>query len=374
MQNLLKRISQFAITALLLAQALPVLAVTYTSTNFQVVDPEIQTGGVGTSSSTNFSVIGTLGETAIGRATSASFTSTAGSLGYPRCTTPTLTATAAGAGTIALSWTAATCTGGWTLASYQYCEGTAADTYASCTGNSTNLTVNDTATPGVLTFYRVRVIATGAGSSGTPAGNVGSRSNEVSITPTGSGGAGGGGGGGGGGGAATTTLSLTIPNGGETLEAGTTQNITWQSTGTINTVALFLSSDGGLSFPTIIATNESNDGTYAWAVPNLTGAQFRVRIEGRTSTGVVLISDISNGNFSIGPRGAIPEPAPTPAAAPSGPPRTSDLNADSRVNLTDFSLLLAWYRKPNAPEQFDLNRDGVVNLRDVSVMIFNWRV
>lgn len=373
MQNILKRITQITITALVALQALPALAVTYTSTSYQVVDPELQAGGVGTSTSTTYSLIGTLGEVAVGRATSASFTSTAGSLGYPRCTTPTLTATAAGAGSIALSWTAATCTGGWTLSSYQYCEGTAADTYSSCTDNSTNLTVTDTATSGVLTFYRVRVIATGAGSSGSPAGNVGSRSNEFNITPTGSGGTGGGGGGGGGG-ATTTTLSLTAPNGGEMYAASGVQNITWQSTGTISNTALFLSSDGGLSFPTTIATGESNDGTYAWTVPNLTGAQYRVRIEGRTATGVVLISDISNSNFSIGPAGAIPEPEPTPGTTTSsGPPRSADVNSDGKVNLLDFSALLAWYRKPNPPEIYDLNRDGVVNLRDVSIMIFNWR-
>lgn len=372
MQHLLKRIYKIAVVALIGLQALPALAVTYTSSSYQVVDPELQSGGVGTSTSTTYSLIGTLGERAIGRSTSTSFTSTAGSLGYPRCTTPVLTATAAGSATINLSWTAATCTGGWTLASYQYCEGTATDTYSSCTGNSTNLTVTDTATAGVLTFYRVRVIATGAASSGSPAGNVGSRSGEVSITPAGGGGTGGGGGGGGGG-VTTTTMSLTAPNGGETYEAGTVQNITWTSTGSISTVALFLSSDGGLSFPTTVATNEGNDGTLAWTAPNVTGAQYRVRIEGRTSTGMVLISDISNGNFSIGPRGAIPEPEPTPSTTPSGPPRSSDVNGDAKVNLTDFSLLLSWYRKSGPPEIYDLNRDGVVNLRDVSILIFNWR-
>lgn len=55
-------------------------------------------------------------------------------------------------------------------------------------------------------------------------------------------------------------------------------------------------------------------------------------------------------------------------------PRSSDLNRDKKVNLTDFSILLFWWNSnggaSNPPA--DINGDGKVSLTDFSIMIFNW--
>lgn len=55
-------------------------------------------------------------------------------------------------------------------------------------------------------------------------------------------------------------------------------------------------------------------------------------------------------------------------------PRSSDLNRDGKVNLTDFSILLYWWNtdggKSDPPA--DINNDGKVSLTDFSIMIFNW--
>lgn len=55
-------------------------------------------------------------------------------------------------------------------------------------------------------------------------------------------------------------------------------------------------------------------------------------------------------------------------------PRSSDLNRDGKVNLTDFSILLFWWGSnggaSNPPA--DINQDGKVSLTDFSIMIFNW--
>lgn len=55
-------------------------------------------------------------------------------------------------------------------------------------------------------------------------------------------------------------------------------------------------------------------------------------------------------------------------------PTSSDLNRDSKVNLTDFSILLFWWGTAggNSNPPADINQDGKVSLTDFSIMIFNW--
>ena len=49
-----------------------------------------------------------------------------------------------------------------------------------------------------------------------------------------------------------------------------------------------------------------------------------------------------------------------------------DLNGDCRVNLTDFSIMAYWYKRPSPPLSVDANGDGKVNLIDFSILAFNW--
>ncbi len=55
-------------------------------------------------------------------------------------------------------------------------------------------------------------------------------------------------------------------------------------------------------------------------------------------------------------------------------PRSSDLNRDGKVNLTDFSILLFWWNSDGGTSNppADINGDGKVSLTDFSIMIFNW--
>ncbi len=55
----------------------------------------------------------------------------------------------------------------------------------------------------------------------------------------------------------------------------------------------------------------------------------------------------------------------------------SDLNADSRVNLVDFSIAAFWYKRPLSEtfklvEKEKLNGDGKVDLVDLSILAFYW--
>lgn len=338
MQKFFKLISIVSASLFILGQGLPVAALDSSSTSFQIIGGEIDQGGA-RGTSTSWSLIGTMGQQATGRMSDGApvvFTVDGGASSYPRCTSPTLTGIP-GAGQAILTWTASTCQGGWTLTGYEVCSGASSNTYSACANVGNVLTSTRTATASAATFYRIRAIATGAASTGTPAGNVGSRSDELQVT---AGGAGGGGGGGGGGGApvAVASVTVTAPNGGERLTSGQSTTITWSSSGVgISTIRLKLSGDGGLVFSTTIKTNESNDGTYAWTIPELTGSQFRVMVEGLNSAGAVVISDMSNDNFSIGPSGAVPAPISSPIqqVTPPPPPRIS---APSVVNTVTVTL------------------------------------
>ncbi len=88
------------------------------------------------------------------------------------------------------------------------------------------------------------------------------------------------------------SVTVTYPNGGETLTAATSVNITWTSTGSISTVDIDYSTNGGSTWTSIV-TGTANDGSHAWTVPSTATTQGRVRVTGGTAT------DMSNANFTI---------------------------------------------------------------------------
>ncbi len=98
---------------------------------------------------------------------------------------------------------------------------------------------------------------------------------------------------------APTQVTLTSPNGGETVCPGSTFNIRWTSSNVTN-VKILLSSDGGNNFTTtLVASTPASTGSWTWNVPsNLTaGNTYRVRIEDASNSSV---KDESDANFTIG--------------------------------------------------------------------------
>ena len=93
----------------------------------------------------------------------------------------------------------------------------------------------------------------------------------------------------------TNTVTVTAPNGGESLAAGSSTNITWTSTGTIANVKIEYSTNGGSTY-TVITSSTTNDGSHAWTVPSTATTQGRVRV---TDAADAAVSDISNANFTI---------------------------------------------------------------------------
>jgi hypothetical protein len=100
---------------------------------------------------------------------------------------------------------------------------------------------------------------------------------------------------------------LLSPNGGESLNAGNTEEITWSTggTGTLNNVDLLLSLDGGLTYSEI-ATAEVNDGSYFWTVPIAVTSSALIKVEAHNNL-AALATDTSDTNFTILTPGIEPE-------------------------------------------------------------------
>ncbi|MDZ7332075.1 MAG: FG-GAP-like repeat-containing protein [candidate division KSB1 bacterium] len=73
------------------------------------------------------------------------------------------------------------------------------------------------------------------------------------------------------------SIRVTSPNGGETWQVGNVYSITWTSSNTSGEVDIELSTNGGGSWSTI-ATNEPDDGSYSWTVPNQPSTNCLIRI------------------------------------------------------------------------------------------------
>ncbi|MBU1100996.1 MAG: T9SS type A sorting domain-containing protein [Bacteroidetes bacterium] len=90
------------------------------------------------------------------------------------------------------------------------------------------------------------------------------------------------------------SITLNSPNGGETLEAGSTYDITWDSQN-VETVALVYSSDNAVTW-SVITTEDANIGTYTWTVPNTPSSECFVGI---TYVNDINVNDVSDSPFVI---------------------------------------------------------------------------
>lgn len=97
-------------------------------------------------------------------------------------------------------------------------------------------------------------------------------------------------------------FSVTAPNTAVNWAGGSTQTITWNVANTTLTpvscanVKISLSTDGGNTFPTILASSTPNDGTESVQIPATPSSTARIKIE---AVGNIFF-DISNTNFTIG--------------------------------------------------------------------------
>ena len=132
--------------------------------------------------------------------------------------------------------------------------------------------------------------------------------------------------------AAAGPFVLTAPNTAVTWAAGSAQAVTWNVANTTAapvsaaSVNIRLSTDGGLTYPTVLVANTPNDGSETVTVPSLATAQARLLVEAADN----YFFDISNVSFTIS--GAVAGPALSSLSPASGPAGTSVVIAGT--NLT----------------------------------------
>ncbi len=145
---------------------------------------------------------------------------------------------------------------------------------------------------------------------------------------------------------------VNFPNTNVSWEAGSSQTITWNVAGTtgngINAanVDILLSTDGGDTYTTTLASAVTNDGSHTIIVPNLQGNQNRIMVRGSGN----IFFDISNTNFEI--NGEV-----TPdTEAPSNP---TNLIAS---NETESSIDLSWDASTDnvGVTGYDVYQDGAL--------------
>lgn len=134
-------------------------------------------------------------------------------------------------------------------------------------------------------------------------------------------------------------FAVSSPNTATTWNIGDYQTVTWNvassNTSPVNcsNVTIELSTDGGNTFPIVLAANTANDGTEQIKVPNNITANARVRVK---AVGNIFF-DISNTNFTI-------QNATTPDFAIASPEATTCSGGTPTVVLNTSSL--AGYTTP----------------------------
>ncbi len=124
----------------------------------------------------------------------------------------------------------------------------------------------------------------------------------------------------------TGPFLVTAPNGGESWAGGSSQTITWDVAGTsgapisVSNVRISLSTDGGLTYPTVLAASTPNDGTETLVMPSVTTTTARIKVE---AVGNVFF-DISNNNFTLTiPVASFDFDSPSPATVACSGPSTA---------------------------------------------------
>lgn len=156
------------------------------------------------------------------------------------------------------------------------------------------------------------------------------------------------------------TAYLKNYNGGETLAPASSQSVQWISDddkGPASSVTLLLSTDGGATYPTTIATGQAALGSFNWTVPNVTSSQCRIRVvasDADANTGF----DISDANFRI--NGTC----------------VGDTNGDGLRNFADLNKVLGEFGQSSSGASGflggDANGDGTVNFADLNLVLSNF--
>ncbi len=118
----------------------------------------------------------------------------------------------------------------------------------------------------------------------------------------------------------TVTITLNLPNGGESLDAGAAYDISWTTSGSsIDHIKLLYSTDGGTSYPNEIISGTADDGIYSWTVPDISSTAVKIKAVAEDNVNNLLAEDESDGNFTVTYNRPPLVGAITPSTGTSGP-------------------------------------------------------
>lgn len=97
------------------------------------------------------------------------------------------------------------------------------------------------------------------------------------------------------------SFSVTNPDAAISVEGGGPLDVTWDgnTTALSSNVKISLSTDGGLTFPTVLEASTPNDNIQQVVLPNISSTLARIKVESTTAN---LFKDISDVNFTITPK------------------------------------------------------------------------
>jgi hypothetical protein len=140
------------------------------------------------------------------------------------------------------------------------------------------------------------------------------------------------------------TVSLSSPVGGESFDVGSSQTITWSASDLVGVTAIDLaySTNGGASFPNVIATNIANTGSRAWTIPASPSTTVRVRVIARDAAGNAATSSQVSVNVANTDTTAptVSLTAPADNATVSGASVTLSASASDNVGVVGVQFLL----------------------------------
>ncbi|MFA6419061.1 MAG: DUF2341 domain-containing protein, partial [Candidatus Margulisiibacteriota bacterium] len=92
--------------------------------------------------------------------------------------------------------------------------------------------------------------------------------------------------------------TVTFPNGGENLEAGSWRNLAWSATGLPSSFNLYYTTNEATGYRTITTEVSGLNRSYSWFVPNRPTTQAKVRVEAIKNS-VLVSTDESDAGFTI---------------------------------------------------------------------------
>jgi hypothetical protein len=96
------------------------------------------------------------------------------------------------------------------------------------------------------------------------------------------------------------TVTVLAPDGGEVVEHNTEYEILWNADDNVGVteIRIYLSTDGGATYPTTVAEGQTDDGSYLWTVPDLDSKTARIKVQAFDAA-ANQASDASDADFTL---------------------------------------------------------------------------